>query len=95
MATKGNKYLEMIADIGISESPSHVIDAKRVRSPPLITPASILASSRYGLLTRGGLRDAFRFATGCSVEDAYLCIDVAVEAGIVIVDEHGHYRVRQ
>lgn len=85
-------YLTMIADIQ-----ERFIDneTNEIRGKSLVTPASILAASRYGSLTRGGLRDAFRFATGCSWSEALICIDVAVEARIIVIDEDGLYRVRQ
>ena len=93
-------YLAMIADIGESDSTSYEKDELRVISPP-ITPAAILAASRYGSLTRGGLRDALmdaahRAGMPCSQEDALLCIYASLEAGIIVgPDADGFYHVRQ
>jgi len=60
-----------------------------------VTPVSVLRGSHFGSLTRGGLRDAFAYTTGCKVEDALLVIDVYLESGIIVEGEDGLLRVRQ
>ena len=87
-------YLAMIADIGVDYEKNELNEIS-----PLVIPAAILAASRYGCLTRGALRDALvlaaqRSGMPCSPEDALLCIDVAIEAGIIL-DVDGLYHVRQ
>ena len=90
-------YLAMIADIGKSD---YEKDELRVISPA-VTPTAILAASRYGSLSRGGLRDALvvaahRAGMPCSQEDALLCIYASLEAGIIVgPDADGLYHVRQ
>ena len=89
-------YLAMIADIKETDSGRYERNVKRVKSLPVVTPASILAAARYGSLTHGGLRDALRFATGCSLENADIAIGAAIEAGAIAgPDENGLYWVRQ
>jgi hypothetical protein len=60
-----------------------------------VTPLSVLRSSRYGSLTRGGLRDALWLRTGLSWEDADLLVGAYLEAGIIVEGEDGLLRVRQ
>lgn len=96
-------YLAMIADI--EESPSSTYERNEIdeKSPRVVhhpvTPAALLERSRYGSLTRGGLRDALILAARergwpCSDEDALLCIDASAELGIIVLGGDGLYRVR-
>ena len=94
-------YLAMIADIDTEKSHEsyEINELHEINRNPLVTPASILASSRYSSLTRGGLRDALMLAAhrrgvSCTAEDALLCIAVSLGAGIIVgPDDDGLYRV--
>ncbi len=57
------------------------------------TPRAVLLCSRYGCLTRGGLRDALVIQCGATREEAELVIGVAEELGQICKDEEGLYRV--
>ncbi len=59
-----------------------------------VTPISVLASSRYGSLTRGALRDALWLRTGLSRADADLVVDAYLESRI-LVEADGLVMVRQ
>ena len=95
-------YLAMIADIGETQETIQRYEKNELHeiSRRPVTPAAILAVSLHGSLTRGGLRDALVIAARhvgmpCSEEDALLCIDVAVEAGIIVEGGDGLCQVKQ
>jgi hypothetical protein len=85
-APKGVMTTELIHEI--KEHKPVLLETLRFSS----TPKAVLSKSKYGCLTKGGLRDALVIQTGCRRAEAEFAIDLAIEIGNIIgPDDDGLY----